>query len=502
LSKKDTGGGQDILDISRDEITVLEPKVKVDLTKFVEEHKYAFDRCFAQSVENRQMHEECVMPLIADAFAGGKCTVFAYGQTGSGKTFTLLGAPKARPPAPGLLMLAAGEIFARASVSSDILVGISFYEIYSGKLYDLLNQRSLLCVRENGRQQVVVVGLREERVTTVEHLLEVIDAGLLSRTTGATAGNADSSRSHAVVQIRLIESVGERERGKLSFIDLAGSERGADTVDQNRTTRKDGAEINKSLLALKECIRALDQQKEHQPFRGSKLTQVLKDSFVGETCRTVMIANISSSSMNVEQTLNTLRYAWRVREIRSGSLRRDDQLTPREEASRPGFDVQSAIHTSDSQTQLPLPKEVGSGHEAGSDLSLSSPRGQVLNGFEAGSDFNLLSPRAKATLAARHDALVEALCVEEDEVIAFHRSHIDNMVHRLKEQMEALNAVDVPGSDVDSYATTLAHALKAQEQEIVVLRERLRSFDRNLREERELSNLFTRGSTAHAHVAC
>ena len=162
--------------------------------------------------------------------------------------------------------------------------------------------------------------------------------------------------------------------------------------------------------------------------------------------------------------------AWRVREIRSGSLRRDDQLTPREEASRPDFGVQSTIHTSDSQTQLPLPKEVRSGHEAGSDLSLSSPRGQVLNGFEAGSDFSLLSPRAKATLAARHDALVEALCVEEDEMIAFHRSHIDNMVYRLKEQMEALNAVDVPGSDVDRYATTLAHTLKSQEQEIVVLR--------------------------------
>ena len=104
-------------------------------------------------------------------------------------------------------------------------------------------------------------------------------------------------------------------------------------------------------------------------------------------------------------------------------------------------------------------------------------------------------------MAFSRDALVDALCVEEDEMIAFHRSHIDNMVYRLKEQMEALNAVDVPGSDVDRYATTLAHTLKSQEQEIVVLRERLRSFDRNLREERELSNLFNRGSTAHAHLA-
>merc|ERR1719456_2166530 len=107
--------------------------------------------------------------------------------------------------------------------------------------------------------------------------------------------------------------------GKISFIDLAGSERGADTMETDRQTRLDGAEINKSLLALKECIRALDQQLDHTPFRGSKLTQVLKDSFVGENCRTVMIANVSPCSSAVEHSLNTLRYAYRVKELRRGS---------------------------------------------------------------------------------------------------------------------------------------------------------------------------------------
>jgi len=104
---------------------------------------------------------------------------------------------------------------------------------------------------------------------------------------------------------------------------LAGSERGADTGDTDRQTRMDGAEINKSLLALKECIRALDQQHDHTPFRGSKLTQVLKDSFTGTNCRTVMIANVSPCSGSVEHSLNTLRYGWRVKELRkagSGGL--------------------------------------------------------------------------------------------------------------------------------------------------------------------------------------
>jgi kinesin family protein 2/24 len=102
---------------------------------------------------------------------------------------------------------------------------------------------------------------------------------------------------------------------KMSFIDLAGSERGADTNENDKQTRVDGAEINKSLLALKECIRALDLDKKHTPFRGSKLTQVLKDSFTGNS-KTTMVANISPASSCCENTLNTLRYADRVKELK------------------------------------------------------------------------------------------------------------------------------------------------------------------------------------------
>lgn len=126
----------------------------------------------------------------------------------------------------------------------------------------------------------------------------------------------------------------------MSFIDLAGSERGADTIEQDKKTRIDGAEINKSLLALKECIRAIDQDKKHTPFRGSKLTQVLKDSFIGN-CRTVMIANVSPGLSCSEHTLNTLRYADRVKELKkmkSMPISKEDQLSqmlmlPRQKAN-------------------------------------------------------------------------------------------------------------------------------------------------------------------------
>lgn len=140
--------------------------------------------------------------------------------------------------------------------------------------------------------------------------------------------------------------------GKLSFIDLAGSERGADRGEADLKTRMEGAEINKSLLALKECIRALDQDKRHTPFRQSKLTQVLKDSFVGNS-RTCMIATVSPNQSNSEHTLNTLRYADRVKELKNGG---NNVLQPQQEiqsaASTSSFFSFSSSHYSDAEEYM------------------------------------------------------------------------------------------------------------------------------------------------------
>lgn len=210
----------------------------------------------------------------------------------------------------GLYALAAHDIFDQLKRESYAHLGVwvSFFEIYGGKLFDLLNGRCRLVAREDRRQNVCIVGLQERECKTVESLLSLIQSGSSSRSTGVTGANIDSSRSHAVLRISLCHRQNQKLSGRLSFIDLAGSERGADTLNQDRQTRVEGAEINKSLLALKECIRAQDQHHRHTPFRGSKLTQVLKASFVGN-CHTVMIANISPNSGSCEHTLNTLRYA-------------------------------------------------------------------------------------------------------------------------------------------------------------------------------------------------
>lgn len=171
---------------------------------------------------------------------------------------------------PGLYLLAAYDVIHLLNAYEDLELYLSFYEIYCGKLYDLLNNKELLICREDAKQKVNIVGLTEKQMLSVEDIMITIGNGLQSRTSGCTGANQESSRSHAILQMELKHA--GKVFGKISFIDLAGSERGADTINTNKQTKMDGAEINKSLLALKECIRALDLDKKHTPFRGSKLT--------------------------------------------------------------------------------------------------------------------------------------------------------------------------------------------------------------------------------------
>lgn len=219
----------------------------------------------------------------------------------------------------GIYAMAAKDVFALLRSPKyrhlNLSVSASFFEIYSGKVFDLLSDKTKLRVLEDGKQQVQVVGLTEKLVDGVEDVLKLITHGNATRTSGQTSANANSSRSHAVFQLVVRPHGSSKIHGKFSFIDLAGNERGADTSSANRQTRMEGAEINKSLLALKECIRALGRQNAHLPFRVSKLTQVLRDSFIGEKSKTCMIAMISPGLSSCEHTLNTLRYANRVKEL-------------------------------------------------------------------------------------------------------------------------------------------------------------------------------------------
>ncbi|XP_036612019.1 kinesin-like protein KIF2C [Trichosurus vulpecula] len=300
-------------------LLVHEPKLKVDLTKYLENQAFRFDFAFDETASNEVVYRFTARPLVQTIFEGGKATCFAYGQTGSGKTHTMGGdfSGKSQNASKGIYAFASRDVFLLKSQprykNLGLEVYVTFFEIYNGKLFDLLNKKAKLRVLEDGKQQVQVVGLQEHLVNSADDVIRMIETGSACRTSGQTFANASSSRSHACFQI-LLRARGKLH-GKFSLVDLAGNERGADTSSADRQTRMEGAEINKSLLALKECIRALGQNKSHTPFRESKLTQVLRDSFIGENSRTCMIAMISPGMSSCEYTLNTLRYADRVKEL-------------------------------------------------------------------------------------------------------------------------------------------------------------------------------------------
>ncbi|TRY89803.1 hypothetical protein DNTS_001863 [Danionella cerebrum] len=300
-----------------------EPKQKVDLTKYLENQTFHFDYSFDEDSTNDLVYRFTAKPLVKTIFEGGMATCFAYGQTGSGKTHTMGGdfSGRTQNSSKGIYALAALDVFTLLKQKHYADMGlcpyVAFFEIYNSKVFDLLNKKAKLRVMEDDKQQVNVVGLREVSVSSVEDVIKLIEKGSACRTSGQTFANASSSRSHAVLQVIL-----RRQNflfGKFSLVDLAGNERGTDVSSNDRHTTMETAEINRSLLALKECIRSLGQNSEHIPFRMSKLTQVLRDSFIGENSKTCMIAMISPGMSSCEYTLNTLRYANRVKELNGTS---------------------------------------------------------------------------------------------------------------------------------------------------------------------------------------
>ncbi|XP_076586642.1 kinesin-like protein KIF2A isoform X3 [Chaetodon auriga] len=457
LSMKDL----DVITIpSKDVVMVHEPKQKVDLTRYLENQTFRFDYAFDDSTTNEMVYRFTARPLVETIFERGMATCFAYGQTGSGKTHTMGGdfSGKNQDCSKGIYALAARDVFLMLKKPNykklDLQVYATFFEIYSGKVFDLLNRKAKLRVLEDGKQQVQVVGLQEKEVKCTEDVLKLIEVGNSCRTSGQTSANAHSSRSHAVFQIILRRK--GKMHGKFSLIDLAGNERGADTSSADRQTRLEGAEINKSLLALKECIRALGRNKPHTPFRASKLTQVLRDSFIGENSRTCMIATISPGMTSCENTLNTLRYANRVKEL---------TVDPNQvmEGGRPN------IHA---VNQLDLLDEDW--------LSISPQR----------DDLKLLCEQNEEEVSPQlftfHEA-VSQLVEMEEQVLEDHRAVFQESIRWLEDEKVLLEMTEEVDYDVESYATQLEQILDQKIEILTELRDKVKSFRSALQEEEQAS---------------
>ncbi|KAI5416453.1 variant 2, Kinesin-like protein KIN-8A [Lathyrus oleraceus] len=291
---------------------------------------FAFDGSFSDSATQLQVYSTTTLELVEAVLQGRNGSVFCYGATGAGKTYTMLGTVEN----PGVMVLAIQDLFSKIrqrSCDGSHVVHLSYLEVYNETVRDLLCPGRPLVLRED-KQGIVAAGLTQYRASSADEVMVLLQQGNQNRTTEPTRANETSSRSHAILQVVVEFRVRDAATtdivnrvGKLSLIDLAGSERALAT-DQRTLRSLEGANINRSLLALSSCINALVEGKKHIPYRNSKLTQLLKDS-LGGICNTVMIANISPSSLSFGETQNTVHWADRAKEIRlKVSETNEDQL--------------------------------------------------------------------------------------------------------------------------------------------------------------------------------
>ena len=357
---------------------------------------FTFDQVYDEGSTQREIYENTAKPIVQSSLDGYNGTIFAYGQTGTGKSHTMEG--KDDPPdLRGIIPNSCCHIFdeiAKSNNTTEFLVRSSYIEIYNEEIRDLLskNPQNRLELKENPEKGVYVKGLTAFVVKGVKEILNVITVGKRNRTVGETLMNQDSSRSHAIFMITIEsstiaapqgqappgmenkESASTIRVGKLNLVDLAGSERQSKT-GATGTRLKEATKINLSLSALGNVISALvDGKGGHIPYRDSKLTRMLQDSLGGNT-KTLMIANVGPADMNFDETLSTLRYANRAKNIKNKPKINEDpkdamlrefqeeiarlkaQLTGKGLSADPGSPAAGGSGGSDSQTTLAELKE-------------------------------------------------------------------------------------------------------------------------------------------------
>ncbi|NWY53707.1 KIF27 protein, partial [Chionis minor] len=304
---------------------------------------FTFDFVFGKNSTQEEVYTVCIKPLLVSLTEGYNATVFAYGQTGSGKTYTIGGGHIASvaEDEKGIIPRAIQELFQHISENRniDFHVKVSYIEVYKEELRDLLELETSvkeLHIREDEKGNTVIVGAKEFQVECADEVISLLESGNAARHTGTTQMNEHSSRSHAIFTISICQKqFAESQKNadaaqdsswksvqmtasKFHFVDLAGSERVTKTGNTGERF-KESIQINSGLLALGNVISALGDPKRksvHIPYRDAKITRILKDS-LGGNAKTVMITCISPSSSDFDESLNSLKYANRAKNIRN-----------------------------------------------------------------------------------------------------------------------------------------------------------------------------------------
>ncbi|KAK6437411.1 Kinesin-related motor protein [Oleoguttula sp. CCFEE 5521] len=295
---------------------------------------YQFDKVFSPAADQGMIFDEVVTPILDEVLAGFNCTIFAYGQTGTGKTYTMSGditdilpIPEAAGIVPRVLQTLFAKLGEDENDKSENSVKCSFIELYNEELRDLLSADDTTKLKifdeanKTGRSTTMVQGMEEAHIKTASKGIQLLREGSHKRQVAATKCNDLSSRSHTVftvtVYMKRTSETGEDfvSAGKLNLVDLAGSENIQRSGAENKRAAEAGL-INKSLLTLGRVINALVDKSSHIPYRESKLTRLLQDSLGGQT-KTCIIATLSPAKSNLEETISTLDYAFRAKNIRN-----------------------------------------------------------------------------------------------------------------------------------------------------------------------------------------
>lgn len=295
--EKDAGEFDAITSLSPGRVVVHDARMHPDMVKmYMNHHDFDFDESFGETADNAAVYYGAAKPLVLAVLEGQSSTVMMYGQTGSGKTFTM----------KSIYEQAAEDIFEGAQGRE---VTVSFVELLGDNCFDMFNQGMSAQLATAADGSVHPYPCVEVCVASAAELLSLIDLAAKLRATAATGVHDQSSRSHALCRI-FVDGAAADAEGCLTLVDLAGSEHRIDNAEHNPERRKEGAKINASLAALKECIRARAANAKFIAFRQNRLTQILRGCFLPNSSHdTVVIATVSPSSKDTEHSLNTLRHA-------------------------------------------------------------------------------------------------------------------------------------------------------------------------------------------------
>ncbi|KAL0804398.1 hypothetical protein Bca101_096888 [Brassica carinata] len=459
LNKKETAKKEDdIITVSNNSLTVHEIKLKVrvcatlkdnmtsmiqfnemkghrpssfyvDLTAYMEKHEFCFDAVLGEHVSNDEVYRVTIEPIIPTIFQRTKATCFAYGQT---------------------------EMHVNSWLTNKLLLSRK------------------LCMREDGRQQVCIVGLQEFEVSDIQIVKDYIDKGSASRSTGSTGANEESSRSHAILQLVVKKHVEVKETrrnnndnnesrgkvvGKISFIDLAGSERGADTTDNDRQTRV--TSLSKSGNSKKDqTYNSLPPANKDASLASSQLASNDAEDWNsfggGSTSQRIQSSSYSQDASDQEE---------KVKKV-SPTRRK----VPREE--KPERYLNLSKRDSISASDVP-----------------ATINFRQLNSTTASRNTNDGSSRQYETITEppSPDENISALLEEEEALITAHRKEIEDTMEIVREEMKLLAEVDRPGSMIDNYVTQLNFALSRKAAGLVSLQARLARFQHRLKEQEILS---------------